>query len=201
MEHIPDIVTHFHYLGLFTLLILGGMGLPFPEDATLILTGVLIASEVIRPVPALLVVYTGVVIGDCILYYLGRRFGPKVVEHKGFRKLVSPARIEYLEDKFKRRGVWLILVGRHVAGLRAQLMVVAGIMRMKVWEFVLADAFSAVFTVAVMVFVGYKGGESINKLRRGITHVEHIVAVVAVAGFIVYLFYKYFQSRPGREDK
>ena len=201
MEHIPDIVSHFHYLGLFALLILGGMGLPFPEDATLILTGVLIASEVIRPAPALLVVYAGVLTGDCILYYLGRRFGTKVIEHRGFRKLVTPARIEYLEDKFKRRGVLLIVVGRHLVGLRAQLMVVAGIMRMKVWKFLLADAVSAVFTVSVMVFIGHKGGESINKLRRGITHAEHVLAAAAVAGFIVYLFYKYFQSRSAREVK
>ncbi len=201
MEHLQDIVTHYHYLGLFALLVLGGMGLPLPEDATLILTGVLLAAEVIRPAPALLTVYAGVVIGDCILYYLGRRFGPKVVEHRGFRKLVTPARIEYIEDLFRRRGVLLIVFGRHLVGLRAQLMVVSGIMRMKVWEFVLADAFSAIFTVAFMVFIGWKGGESINKLRRGITHVEHIVAAVAIAGFIVYLFYRYFQSRAAKEGK
>jgi membrane protein DedA with SNARE-associated domain len=36
-------INHFPYLGIFLLLILGGMGLPFPEDTTLILSGFLIA--------------------------------------------------------------------------------------------------------------------------------------------------------------
>ena len=201
MEHIQDVATHYHYLGLFLLLIFGGLGLPFPEDATLILCGVLIATGVVKPAPAVLTVYVGALAADCTLYYIGRRFGRQVIERRGFRKVITPARIEHIEEKFKRRGVLLILVGRHLVGLRVQLIIVAGIMRMKAWRFVLADSISAVFTVAALVFVGYKGGESINVLKRDITRVEHIVAVIAIAGFIAYLFYKHFQTRPAANVK
>jgi membrane protein DedA with SNARE-associated domain len=201
MDHIQDIVTHYHYLGLFLLLVFGGLGLPFPEDATLILCGVLIATGVVRLTPAVITVYAGVLAADLALYYIGYRFGRQVIERRGFRKVITPARIEYIEDKFRRRGVLLILVGRHIVGLRVQLIIVAGIMRMKAWRFLLADSVSAVFTVAALVFVGYKGGESINVLKRDITRVEHIVAVIAVAGFIIYLFYKHFQTRSAADGK
>ena len=41
-------VNHFPYLGMFLLLILGEIGLPFPEDATLILSGFLTAHEMFK---------------------------------------------------------------------------------------------------------------------------------------------------------
>jgi membrane protein DedA with SNARE-associated domain len=54
---ITTIIEHFPYLGLFLLLILGGMGFPFPEDTTLILCGFLISHDVVKPVLALIVLY------------------------------------------------------------------------------------------------------------------------------------------------
>ncbi|HXX58494.1 MAG TPA: hypothetical protein VEI96_10875 [Thermodesulfovibrionales bacterium] len=37
MLQISSVIGQFPYLGLFVLLLLGGIGFPFPEDATLIL--------------------------------------------------------------------------------------------------------------------------------------------------------------------
>jgi len=57
MPHISSIVQQFPYMGLFILLLVGGIGFPFPEDTTLILCGFLIFNGVVRPVPACIVVY------------------------------------------------------------------------------------------------------------------------------------------------
>src|SRR4030066_1119859 len=83
-------VNHFPYLVIFLLLILGGVGLPFPEDATLLLGGFLMAHYVIKPLPAFLVVYSGLLITDFSLYLVGKKYGRRVVEHKRFRKIISP---------------------------------------------------------------------------------------------------------------
>ncbi|MGE5893104.1 MAG: hypothetical protein ACM34I_03520, partial [bacterium] len=64
MTTLSAIVEHSPYAGLFVLLILGGIGFPFPEDATLILCGFLMAQQVIEPVRALVVVYGGLLIAD-----------------------------------------------------------------------------------------------------------------------------------------
>ena len=57
MLDISEVTDHLPYLGIFLLLILGGMGLPFPEDATLILSGFLVAHGAITPLPTFLSVY------------------------------------------------------------------------------------------------------------------------------------------------
>ncbi|MDI6727600.1 MAG: hypothetical protein QMD44_01570, partial [Thermodesulfovibrionales bacterium] len=78
MPNISTLVEHFPYIGLFLLLILGGIGFPFPEDTTLILCGFLISTHVVKPVPALLVVYAGLLITDFSLYFVGKKYGRMV---------------------------------------------------------------------------------------------------------------------------
>jgi membrane protein DedA with SNARE-associated domain len=89
MLEVTTLIDHFPYLGVFLLLILGGIGLPFPEDTTLILSGFLIAHYVMKPLPAFLVIYPSLLMTDFLLYLIGKKYGRRVVEHKRFRKVIS----------------------------------------------------------------------------------------------------------------
>lgn len=197
MEYLPDI-THLHYLGLFILLIAGGIGLPFPEDATLILCGVLISAGDIKAIPAILTVYAGLLCGDTILYHFGKKFGRKVVTHKWFHRVLSPEKLEKVEKRFIKHSVLAILIGRHVMGFRAQLFLVSGILRMPYWRFILTDAVSAVFTMALMVGIGYKGGEELPEIREHLRVAGRTVLLAAVAAGALYLLYSYFKRRRAR---
>ncbi|MEW6110282.1 MAG: DedA family protein, partial [Nitrospirota bacterium] len=161
MHNFPGLIEHFPYTGLFLLLILGGIGFPFPEDTTLILCGFLISTHVVKPVPALLVIYSGLLIADLFLYFVGKKYGRKIITHKRFRKIVSPERLAALEDKFNKRGIFVVLFGRHLVGLRPQIFLVAGVMRMSALKFIMADAVSSIFTIALMAGAGYMGGNSL----------------------------------------
>ena len=69
MFDISAVTEHFPLLGLFVLLILGGIGLPFPEDTTLILAGFLISHHVIKMLPSLVVVFIGALIADMLIFF------------------------------------------------------------------------------------------------------------------------------------
>ena len=75
--------------------------MPFPEDATLILSGLLVAHEAITPLPTFLTVYAGLLASDFFLYLVGKKYGRMVVEHKKFQKMISSDRLSKLEGKFK----------------------------------------------------------------------------------------------------
>jgi membrane protein DedA with SNARE-associated domain len=195
ISHISGIVEHFPYIGLFLLLVLGGIGLPLPEDTTLILCGFLISTEVIEPVPALLVVYAGLIITDFGLFSVGKKYGRKIVNHRRFHKIISPKRLSILENKFRRNGILFILVGRHFAGLRAQIFLTAGVIRMPDAEFLIADGISSVLTIAIMVGAGYAGGHSLQVIKRDITRIEHVGIFLAVILLAVYLIFRYVRSR------
>lgn len=195
MPEISEIAEHFPYIGLFILLILGGIGLPFPEDTTLILCGFLISTHVVKPISALFVVYTGILIADYILYIVGKKYGRMIVTHKRFHKILSSERLSMLEDKFKKRGILFILIGRHLVGLRAQIFLVAGVMRMSPIKFLITDAFSSLFTIAIMVGVGYLGGNSLDIIRKDITRVEHVAILLIIILLTIYLLYRFFRIK------
>ena len=186
-------INHFPYLGIFLLLILGGVGLPFPEDATLLLSGFLMAHYVIIPLPAFLVVYSGLLITDFSLYLVGKKYGRRIVEHKRFRKIISPNRLSKLEEKFIKWGSLVVFFGRHIWGFRAQIFLVSGVMKMSATKFLVADAISALFTIGLWGGVGYLGGNSVQVLKKDITRVEHIaivILVIMIASGIIFWYLK-----------
>lgn len=189
MTHISGIIGHFPYIGLFILLILGGIGLPFPEDATLILCGFLISTKVVAPLPALLISYSGLLIADFFLYLIGKKYGRRIVTHKRFHKILSPERFSMLEEKFNRKGILIILFGRHLIGLRVNIFLVSGVMRMPPLKFVAIDALSSTFTMALMVGAGYIGTESLQVIRKDITRIEHIGILLVIIALLSYLIF------------
>jgi len=196
---ISAVTEHFPLLGLFVLLILGGIGLPFPEDTTLILAGFLISHHVIKMLPSLVVVFIGALIADMLIFFAGRKYGRRIVELPRFRKIMTVERLLTMEERFRKHGTLFILAGRHLVGLRAQLFLVAGVMKMPVLKFILADAISLSLTVAVMVGAGYVGGNSLQILKKDITRIEHVLVFLAVIVLGIVLLLGYFRSGKGKD--
>ena len=195
MFQVSSIINQVPYVGLLLLLFLGEIGFPFPEDITLILSGFFIAHGVTKWLPTLLVVYSGLLITDFSLYLVGKEYGRKVVEHKKFQGIISPKRLAKLEEKFKKWGVWVVLVGRHLLGVRAQIFLGAGVLRMPALKFLFADAISAVFTACIMISIGYWGGGSIEALKKDTTRIEHFVVLALVLLLVAWLVFRYFKGR------
>jgi len=197
----PHLVQQFPYIGIFALLILGGIGLPFPEDATLLLSGILVAQEVIDPLSTILVIYSGLLLTDFFLYFVGKKYGRRVVEHKRFHKIISPENISKIEEKFKTWGPWVIFLGRHVIGLRAQLFLVAGVLRISEIKFLIVDSISALFTICIWGGIGYWGGNSIPIWVKDLRRVEHLAGVAVIGLFVCGAVFWYFKLNKKFKDK
>lgn len=189
------IIQQLPNLGLFILMILGTLGLPFPEDAILILAGFLVANETIRPIPAFLAVYSGLLVTDFLLYSFGKSYGRRLVDHRRFQKIISPGRLLKVEEKLKKWGALAVFFGRHLFGVRAQIFLAAGAIKMPYKKFLLADGTSALLSMALWGGLGFVGGNSIELLRRDIITIEQILTVVlaAMAGSV--LLFRYFKKR------
>jgi membrane protein DedA with SNARE-associated domain len=121
-----------------------------------------------------------------------------VVEHKRFHKVISPDRLLKLEEKFKKGDVWVILIGRHFLGLRAQIFLAAGVMRMPALRFMIADAATALLTIAFMGGIGYLGGNSVQILKKDISRIEHIAILVLIVLFAGWFFLSKKIKRDGK---
>jgi len=181
----------FPYLGLVLLLILGTLGLPFPEDAILVSTGALVAQEVIEPFPAFLVVGCTLLFTDLFLYSVGRKYGRRLVEHRVFQKRISSDRLSKLENQFTRYGSLVVFFGRLLPGLRAQIFLVAGVLHMHRTLFLVTDAVSAALTMVLWGGLGYLGATNITTLKNHLSRIELFVFLVLLAIIAGGIFLKY----------
>ncbi len=195
MDQTTSLIQPSPYMGIFLLLILGTLGLPFPEDTTLILSGFLMAHDIVQSLPALVIIYPTLLMTDFLLYWIGKRYGRRVVEHKIFHRIISLNRLLKLQRKFRKRGIWVVFFGRHLLGVRAQIFLAAGVMRMPARKFLLADALSALITMAIMIGIGYFGGSRIQILREDLARMNHMITFSVVLIFLGWSLSRYFRRK------
>ncbi len=194
-----SLIEKFSYPGLFFLLILGGLGVPFfPEDLILIACGMLISFDIIKPTPAVIISYAGLIISDFLLYYAGKKFGRKIVTNPKFSRIISPQKFLFLERKFIRHSTLIMLLARLLVGFRAQVFIIAGITRIPILKFLVIDSFGSAVVLTVMVTAGYMGGKFLESVKKGMLYIEYtigfLVGLAIILG-IVYLSYRYL-TRP-----
>ena len=83
MELILHWISEYGYFGLFSLLVLGIVGLPVPDETLLTFAGYLIFRGQLRLVPTMLAAFLGSACGITLSYTLGRLTGYFLIEKYG----------------------------------------------------------------------------------------------------------------------
>jgi membrane protein DedA with SNARE-associated domain len=179
-------------LGLLSLLILCGMGLPIPEDIILMATG-MIAQETGRSwLLASIVMYAGVLAGDSIAFFLGRRFGMRLLALPWIERLLSSKKQRRIAELFHHYGSTVFFVARVLPGLRAAIFCTAGAMKARYLNFLFFDGAAALISVPFFVWLGYflwgKFGDDVVLLHQAVSRTHSYtlwVGLVAVAVIVL----------------
>ena len=196
MEHaLAQFLARFTYVAMLAALAAAGMGVPIPEDLTLLLGGALAAQGVTEFWPTLATGYFGVLLGDLLIQHWGRKMGPAAYQHPRVRKHLSLARQEKLWRHFARHGFLTIVVARHTPFLRAPIFFLAGASRFPLWKFLLADALSSAITVPIVVILGYEFAEHLPEIRSQIHHVEWVLAGALALAIVAVLIWRHHRRQ------
>ena len=187
---INDFIEQFTYLGIFTVLFLGGLGAPIPEELPVLAAGALAHEGYMRWWVALPTCFLGVLAGDAVLYWVGRRWGERVLAWRVVRWVLTPAREAMLVAAYHEHAMKTIAMARHVVGLRAAAFLTAGIARVPFWKFLVADAGAAAVSVPFVFGLAYFFTDQIYAILADVHRVERwaVLAVIVglVAGVVVY---------------
>jgi membrane-associated protein len=182
-----------HRFGLaaaFTLLYLeeSGVPMPMPGDVFVMYVGHHTAPNLLTLLAAWLGLIALVVLGASNLYFVSRRWGRSIVEHRLAKLLhLTPARIDQAERWFARWGVWTLVLGRHIPGLRVPLTVAAGIFRVRYPVFVASVAISTAVWAGFFLTLGAVFGGRISHLLNLHREGYVILPAIVVLAFGVYL--------------
>jgi membrane-associated protein len=127
----------------------------------------------------------GAVVGDSAGYFIGRRWGTRVLYRwKWLRRRVEPS-VERSREYFKRRGGLAVFAARWVGALRAVMPVVAGISDMRYRRFLAWDVPAVILWTSLVVSVGFYFGDGIAEVVDRIGLTVSLVIVVLVVALIV----------------
>nr|WP_211193742.1 DedA family protein [Pyxidicoccus fallax] len=183
----------FAYATVFGILVACGLGVPLPEDISLILGGFL-AHKGAASLPVMMVVgFAGILVGDSLIFLAGRRLGAKLgrgSEGAGgfFARIVTPEKRAKVEGLFEKHGQKIVCIARFMPGVRAVTYFTAGSVRMSYWSFIFWDGLAALLSAPVFIWLGFHfGGELdmlISKFKEGQFVVMGVLAVAAVGYFV-----------------
>jgi membrane protein DedA with SNARE-associated domain len=147
---------------LFLLLFACGLGLPLPEDIPLIIAGALLVKSPTTWVIGGICAWCGIIGGDCMLYYFGRKFGLEITRVPFIGKHVTRERIQRVEELFNQYGVGVVGVGRLFAGIRGAMVVAAGATRFNFVKFIIADGLAAIVSGGIFMLLGHWLGAKLS---------------------------------------
>jgi len=189
----PDIVAwlasdhgFFVQVGVFVLLVLGGLGLPIPEDIPILLGGVAAAKNIVQIRTMFLICYLGVMVGDQIMFFIGYHFGQRLLD-AGTRSRFFPAitqnKVNEVRDGLRKRRLLFIFMARHLFPIRSVTFIAAGALRIPYFEFLAADAIAAFVSVGVVLFIGHWLGQRVTP--EMVQHFAHAANFYIVLGVLI----------------
>lgn len=177
----------FTYLGPFLVLLLCGVGLPLPEEVTLIGSGILVHQGKADFVLITMVCSVAILMGDSIPYTLGRRYGKRVLRFRWVSKLLHPERFARVEKRFLEHGDWATFACRFLPGIRIPGYFIAGTMQMKFWRFILLDGIGVLISVPISIYLGKLFADHIDQLKDRMANLHLILAFLVLALVIILL--------------
>lgn len=195
MEFLIDFFSGYGYWAVFLVLLACGFGLPIPEDITLVSGGVISGLGYTNVHWMLVVSMIGVLLGDSIMYWLGRIYGEKILKFPLIRSIVTPERLVAVQQRFEKNGNMLLFFARFLPGLRAPIYMVSGItQRVSYTKFIAIDFFAAIISVPIWVYLGDFGAKNLEWLQAQIQKGQMAIWIVLVVVGL-FVFWKWKRSR------
>ncbi|WP_426450432.1 DedA family protein [Paenibacillus sp. S-38] len=180
-------IHQFGYLALFFALWLGIVGMPIPDEVVVMTGGMVGALHLLKPLPAFVITYVGVVSGLTLGYVLGRVMGHPVLERLRQKKSMEP----YIERSYAmlgRYGSGTLVFSYFLPVVRHLVPYLVGINGMPYRTYALYSYSTGFLWTLGYFMLGYYFGDSIDVISRTVTKYGWYVLALLVAGGLAMLW-------------
>ncbi len=187
------------YFAIIGVLLACGLGVPIPEDITLVAAGILAAIGKISLAGAIAVGFVGVLLGDCILFFLGRRYGYRIFKLRLFRTFFTEDRIRIARQRILANSKFICFVARFLPGLRSPIFLTAGVMGVSPISFLMLDGLAAMISVPAWVYIGYVFGNNLDVALNTVVRMQKWVLVGLVVLILGYFLFNRYMSKKQKQ--
>jgi membrane-associated protein len=145
------------------------VGLVVPGDVMLALGGVFAARGDLNIVAVILIGIVAAMIGESVGFWMGRRFGVRLVRRLPFGEALE-RRLSAAEEYFAKRGAgWTVAVGRFATAAGAFIPFTAGAGKMRYPRFLLFDIPAIIVWATGIALFGYLAGRNLSLIETALS--------------------------------
>ncbi|UYL07693.1 DedA family protein [Bdellovibrio sp. SKB1291214] len=193
------------YFALIGMMLLSAVGLPLPEEVTLISVGILAfmgahpdhfpppypGAPVVNVHTAAIIAFFAVFLSDFLIYGVGRVFGRKLLYHPRVHKMFPPHLMKRVEEWTHKYGAYACGIFRFTPGIRFPGHLACGMLHFPVWKFLLIDGLAAAISVPTQIYLLAHYGEPIlMKLRQ-----FKLVVFGVIGLLLIYFLFKKIREK------
>jgi membrane protein DedA with SNARE-associated domain len=183
-------IAQYGYLAIFSLLVLGIVGLPVPDETLLTFSGYLIYKGHFSMLPAFAFAWAGTTCGISVSYWLGRKFGIALIHRYGRYARITEEHVAKAHAWFEKAGHWGLTFGYFVPGVRHLTAYAAGMSGLETRPFALFAYSGGFLWVASFLSLGYFLGERWEAVEKNIHHYLVWVAIALACVVAAWLVWK-----------
>ncbi len=199
IDNLHFIINHYGYLGIFSLLVFGIIGLPVPDETLLTLSGYLVYKGYLHIIPTFLAAYLGSICGISISYAIGKTFGRPVLIKYGKFFHIDEDKLDRVHHWFEKIGRWTLFIGYFIPGVRHITAIFAGISELEMWEFGVFAYSGAFVWTATFLSIGYFFGDHWERIlfsiEKNIVMITIITVLALIVSYIVKIIWKKRRSK------
>lgn len=188
------------YAILFGMLLLSGIGLPVPEEVSLLLGGYLAYLGFLNYWTTVYVIVAGIISADLAGYALGRFAGARLHALMFERWEFAKKLIEKGKVSFDRHGEKVVMFSRPLLGVRAIVPILAGHFRMNIKKFILYDIIAAIPWTLLLVSLSYYLGSGLVLISEFRT-IKHALVMAIGIGILGFFAIKIFRKHKTKASK
>ena len=158
------------------------------EDLTCITAGLMIARGTLGFWSGTLACFTGIFLGDLLVFQAGRTFGRAVLARAPVRWFITPEAIAWSSQWIERQGAALVFLTRVLPGTRLPTYFAAGMLRTRMAKFALYFFVACALWTPIIVAVSAAFGEAVQRALAVFR--EHAALYLSVTALVLFVLLK-----------
>lgn len=187
--HIQEWIHHFGYFGIFLILFFEMVGIPFPAETTLTLSGIEWSQGHLILPYLILSAVLGNVVGSTAAFFIGRYLGRPVIVRFGRFVGITEPKLDAADRTFQKYRSWIVIIGKFIAGIRVLVPYLAGLNNMSFALFSLYNFISAAVWAVTFIVLGKYIGQLWDRYKPFIHQywipLTILICLVAAAAFLI----------------
>ncbi|MCK4934848.1 MAG: DedA family protein [Simkaniaceae bacterium] len=195
MDYLFEIIAEHRSLApwiTFGLILLAGINLPISIDILIIINALLAAHTIPEyTYPLYFSILFGCYFSAWISYYIGRKFGRKLVKYKWFAKILCEKKLKKVNAFYSKHGLLTLTLGRFIpCGVRNCIFMTTGMSELPFKQFILRDALACFLWTSTCFYLYYNIGLNYQILIYYVKTFNILIFSTIIMTLIGVLWYK-----------